>query len=115
MILPPPRSTLFPYTTLFRSARAAAGAPGGRAGRREAGRGGEGSGARGAIDAAGAVRGCISEGRAVARIRPDHRCREAHPDGTHHRCATDAGPRLSDLDPTKAGYAAGVAWSGERQ
>src|SRR4051812_49922815 len=42
MIRRPPRSTLFPYTTLFRSRAAAAGRPGRR--RARAGRGGGGNG-----------------------------------------------------------------------
>src|SRR5947207_11908920 len=38
MIRPPPRSTLFPYTTLFRSAGRQARRPDARAGRRQGGR-----------------------------------------------------------------------------
>src|SRR5689334_23425570 len=44
MIRRPPRSTLFPYTTLFRSLRVGGGLAGGPVRRRTAGRGGGGAG-----------------------------------------------------------------------
>src|SRR2546422_8516629 len=73
MIRRPPRSTLFPYTTLFRSSRPVRAPPGGacrRTDRRSAGGGPARRGARG-LGVGGASRGGIRD-RKSTRLNSSH-------------------------------------------
>src|SRR3989442_14796598 len=85
MIRRPPRSTLFPYTTLFRSEVASVGAA--QHGGRNAEGGGaavgqchglHGAGGADALSAEGQVGGCQGDSRSDARARKGHRLRAAH-------------------------------------
>src|SRR5256885_14499863 len=80
MIRPPPRSPLFPYTTLFRSAGAAEGAPGvaGEAAARERDR--------------AAARRQAGSGRQRVELRPGLVADEGQSDVDVHAAATGRGP-----------------------